>query len=117
MKVTGRTCTRKVQVFANATGVVPHAGSALLVELADRLGLTDGPSQLMAPTRKRPSAHAPGRVVRDLAVTLAGGGDCLADLGALRDQVAEILSLKGDSYRLQDKDVATRPRPALIDEG
>ena len=30
---------------------------------------------------------------------------------------AEILSLKGDSYRLRDKDVATRPRPALIDEG
>jgi DNA replication protein DnaC len=29
---------------------------------------------------------------------------------------AEILSLKGDSYRLRDKDVATRPRPALIDE-
>ena len=29
---------------------------------------------------------------------------------------AEILNLKGDSYRLRDKDVATRPRPALIDE-
>jgi DNA replication protein DnaC len=28
---------------------------------------------------------------------------------------AEILSLKGDSYRLRDKDVATRPRPALIE--
>src|SRR5690606_38060025 len=30
---------------------------------------------------------------------------------------AEILSLKGDSYRLRDKDVAARPRPALIEEG
>lgn len=30
---------------------------------------------------------------------------------------AEILSLKGDNYRLRDQDVATRPRPALIDEG
>ena len=29
---------------------------------------------------------------------------------------AGILSLKGDSYRLRDKDVATRSRPALIDE-
>jgi DNA replication protein DnaC len=29
---------------------------------------------------------------------------------------AEIISLKGDSYRLRDKDVATRARPALIDE-
>ena len=29
---------------------------------------------------------------------------------------AEILSLKGDSYRLRDKEIATRPRPALIDQ-
>ncbi len=67
--------------------MVSHAGSALLVELADRLGLTGGLSAAMAPTRQRPSAHDPGRVVRDLAVMLADGGDCLADLGALRDQV------------------------------
>lgn len=26
---------------------------------------------------------------------------------------AEIVSLKGDSYRLRDKDLATRPRPVL----
>jgi DNA replication protein DnaC len=30
---------------------------------------------------------------------------------------AEILSLKGDSYRLKDKDVSARVRPALVDEG
>ena len=40
----------------------------------------------MAPTRQRRSAHDPGVVLRDLAVMLADGGDCLADLGALRDQ-------------------------------
>ncbi len=87
MKVTRRTCKKKVQVVADATGVVSHAGSVLLTELADRLGLTDGLSVAMAPTRERPSAHDPGRVLRDLAVMLADGGDCLADLGALRDQV------------------------------
>lgn len=36
--------------------------------------------------RERRSRHDPGRVVRDLALTLANGGDCLADLRALRDQ-------------------------------
>lgn len=87
MKVMRRTCTRKVQVRADATGVVSHAGSVLLSELANTLGLSAGLSEAMAPTRMRPSAHDPGRVVRDLAVMLAGGGDCLADLGALRDQV------------------------------
>jgi len=38
--------------------------------------------------RERRSRHDPGRLVRDLAVSLAGGGDCLADLAALRDEPA-----------------------------
>jgi hypothetical protein len=40
----------------------------------------------MVPTRERRSAHDPGVVLRDLAVMLADGGDCLADLGASRNQ-------------------------------
>ena len=37
-----------------------HAGAALLVELADRVGLTAALSEAMAPTRERRSAHDPG---------------------------------------------------------
>jgi len=66
--------------------VVSHAGVALLAELADSLGLTEDMAKAMAPTRQRRSAHDPGEVLRDLAVTLADGGDCLADLAVLRDQ-------------------------------
>lgn len=40
----------------------------------------------MAPTRRRRSAHDPGVVLRDLVMTLADGGQCLCDLGMLRDQ-------------------------------
>ena len=42
MQVTPRTRIESVQVAADATGVVSHAGSAVLVGLADRLGLTAG---------------------------------------------------------------------------
>src|SRR5581483_865309 len=73
---------------ADAAGLVAHAGSALLAELADRLGLTDALTEAMADTRERRSAHGPGRVLRDLALMLADGGDALADLGALREQLA-----------------------------
>jgi Transposase DDE domain group 1 len=76
----------KLVVTADGTGQVGHAGSALLVGAADRLGLTRALSAAMAPTRERASAHDPGVVLRDLAVMLADGGDCLSDLGALRDQ-------------------------------
>jgi len=86
LKVTRRTRTKSVQVLADATGLVSHAGSALLCGLADRLGLTAGLSNALADTRLRRSAHDPGRVLRDLALMLADGGDCLSDLGALRDQ-------------------------------
>lgn len=87
MKVTCRSRKSKLQVVADATGVVSHSGSALLVELADRLGLTQALGDAMADTRERRSAHEPGAVLRDLALMLADGGDCLSDLGALRDQV------------------------------
>jgi hypothetical protein len=86
LKVTCPTRKSSVQVVADATGLVSHAGSALLVGLADRLGLTAGLSRALADTKVRRSAHDRGRVLRDLAVMLADGGDCLHDLGAIRDQ-------------------------------
>ncbi|MGI8756285.1 MAG: transposase [Acidimicrobiales bacterium] len=75
-----------LRVTADGTGVVGHAGSALLAGTADRIGLTRALSKAMKPIRQRASAHDPGVVLRDLAVMLADGGDCLADLGALRNQ-------------------------------
>jgi hypothetical protein len=68
--------------------VVSHAGAALLAEAADRLGLTGALSGGLAGMRQRRGGHDPGRVVRDLAVMLADGGDCLSDLRAVRDQQA-----------------------------
>jgi hypothetical protein len=87
----------KLIVTADGTGQVGHAGSALLVGAADRLGLTRALSAAMAPTRQRASAHDPGHVLRDLAVMLADGGDCLADLGALRDQADLFGAVASDS--------------------
>ena len=86
MKVQRRGRFEKVEVTADGKGLASHAGSALLVAVADKVGLTDALSEALAPTRERRSAHDPGEVVRDLCVMLADGGDCLADLGALRDQ-------------------------------
>ena len=60
MQVTRSNRKRSVSVVADDTCVVSHAGSGLLVELADRLGLTAGLSGAMADTRSRRSAHDPG---------------------------------------------------------
>jgi hypothetical protein len=75
-----------VEVTADGEGLVSHAGVGLLVELADRVGLTDAMSAALADTRERRSAHDPGRVLRDVAVMLADGGDCVTDMDAYRGQ-------------------------------
>ncbi len=75
-----------VEVTADGEGLLSHAGAALLVELSDRAGLTGALSQALAATRERRSAHDPGRVLRDVAVMLADGGDCVTDADAYRGQ-------------------------------
>ena len=75
-----------VEVTADGEGLVSHAGVALLVGLSDRVGLTVALSQALAGTRERRSAHDPGRVLRDVAVMLADGGDCVTDIDAYRGQ-------------------------------
>jgi hypothetical protein len=86
LKVTrdGRSFT--VDVVADGDGLVSHAGTALLGQVADKSGLTRALSRELAGLKRRQSGHDQGRVIRDLAVMLADGGDCLADLGALGDQ-------------------------------
>jgi len=76
----------RVRVTADGTGVAGHAGTRLLADLADGVGLTEALSAAMARTRKRRSKPDPGRVLVDLAVTLADGGDSLSDIKVLREQ-------------------------------
>ncbi len=84
MNATG--AARRVTVTGDGKGVAGHAGALLIAELADRVGLTAGLSAAMAHTRQRRSGHDPGVVLTHLAVSLADGGDCLADVAVLRNQ-------------------------------
>ena len=77
-----------VEVTADGAGLVSHAGSALLGQVADKLGLTRALSRRLAGIKRRRRGHDPGSVIRDLAVMLADGGECVSDLGAVREQEA-----------------------------
>jgi Transposase DDE domain group 1 len=83
LRVQATNSSSRVEVTTDGAGVVGHAGAALLRELADRLGLTKALGWHRAGGRRR---HLEGAVLRDLAVMLADGGDCLSDLAVLRDQ-------------------------------
>ncbi len=90
-----KTTGKSIEVTSDAEGLTSRSGAYLLTELADRLGLTSALSSAMAPTRSRRSAHDPGAVIRDLATSIADGGDCVSDLGVLagqRDLFGEVAS-------------------------
>ena len=99
-----------VEVTSDGAGLVSRAGTALLGRVADKLGLTKALSRRLAAIKRRRRGHDPGRVIRDLAVMLADGGECVSDLGAVRDQEALFGPVASDStaFRVIDR-IASEP--------
>ena len=58
----------------------------MLLEAAALSGLAGELSRALSPWRPARSVHDPGKTVLDLAVTIALGGDCLADAAVVRAQ-------------------------------
>jgi hypothetical protein len=74
----------RLNVDTAAVGAVGQAGGVLLTQTLTVTGLGAGLSKALALWRKPLAVHDPAKVVCDLAVTLALGGDCLADIALLR---------------------------------
>ncbi|MDP9444745.1 MAG: transposase [Actinomycetota bacterium] len=72
-------------VTTDGTGVVSHAGTVLLGELADRIGLTAALSEATDGLRERRAGHDPGRVLVDVAVAIADGARTISDVQVLAD--------------------------------
>ncbi|ABW11841.1 transposase IS4 family protein [Parafrankia sp. EAN1pec] len=77
-----------VRIDAAGRGVVSAAGSVLLTETVRVSGLGRLLSDALAPWRSPLATHDPAKVLTDLAVALALGGDCLADITLLRAEPA-----------------------------
>ncbi|MEV4582294.1 IS1380 family transposase [Nonomuraea jabiensis] len=77
---------RKITAFADDRGLVSHAGGLLLLQTLRVTGLDKAMSQGLERWRPGRAIHDPAKIVTDLALTLALGGDCLADIAMLRSQ-------------------------------
>jgi hypothetical protein len=77
---------RKITVSADGSGLVSHAGGLLLLRTLQLTALDKTLSQHLERWRPARAIHDPGKVITDLALTLALGGDCLADIAMLRSQ-------------------------------
>jgi hypothetical protein len=64
--------------------IVSQAGGLVLTETVRTVGLDRALSRELARWRLPLAVHDPGKVVADLAVALALGGDCLADIALVR---------------------------------
>ncbi len=77
---------RRVKVSADGRGVVSHAGTALLRELAGGTGLAGAVTGALLDTYRGFPLHLPGQVFADLAVAIADGAGAVSGIGVLRDR-------------------------------
>jgi len=91
-------------VTADGAGVVSHAGSRLLADLADATTLTRELAAALDGVRGPRPRHDPGRVLVDLAVSIADGAETISDIAVLADQPALFGPVASDStcWRLLD---------------
>ncbi|CAL9597841.1 IS1380 family transposase ISStsp3 [Streptomyces sp. enrichment culture] len=78
----------RVRTEGSGRAVVSQAGSVLLVETVRKSGLDQAVSAALSPWRKPRAVHDPAKVLLDVALAVALGGDCLADVGVLRAEPA-----------------------------
>jgi hypothetical protein len=66
--------------------LICSAGAVLLVQAARECGLDRWLGKRLAVWRLPLAIHDPGKIVMDLAVAVALGGDCVADIAVVRAQ-------------------------------
>ena len=92
------TTTRpRVTATTDGEGVVSHAGSRLLADVADRTTLTVELGEALAVLRRPRARHDPGRVLVDMAVAVADGATTISDIAVLADQAELFGSVASDS--------------------
>src|SRR6185436_5437835 len=100
----------RVQVDTRACAAVGQAGGVLLVETIRTSGIDAEMSAALRRWRKPLAVHDPGKIVLDLAMSMAVGGDCLADVNLLRAEAAVYGSVASDP-------TVSRLVDALADDG
>jgi len=80
------TSTNRVSVEPGGKGVVAHIGLHALGSLADALGLGSALTSRIEPASQRAPRHDRGKVLVQMALVLAGGGESCADVEHLRAQ-------------------------------
>lgn len=86
-----------LKVDAAGGGVVSNAGAMLLVAAMTGTGLDRALSSALGRWRRPTAVHDPGKIIGDLVIAVALGGDCLADVAVVRGEPAVFGLVASDS--------------------
>jgi hypothetical protein len=104
----------RVRVDTSDVPAVGQAGGVLLTDTVATAGLDAALSGALGPWRKPLAIHDPGKVVLDLALTLALGGDCLADIAMLRAEPGVYGRVASDPTVSRTIDALAADAPAAL---
>src|SRR5271155_5920329 len=104
------TSTSRVCVESGGTGVAAHVGLHALGSFADQVGLGASLSRRIERSGERQPLHDRGKVLVQMALVLAGGGESCADIEHLRVQDTLFGSVPSDTtvFRTFHELTATR---------
>src|SRR5699024_5113808 len=103
-----------VDVDTASVPAVGQAGGVLLTETVAAAGLARELSAALAPWRKPLAIHDPAKVVLDLALSLALGGDTLSDVAMLRAEPQLYGAVASDPTVSRTIDTLARDRHAAL---
>ena len=104
----------RVRVDTAGVPAVGQAGGVLLIDTVAAACLDAALSAALAAWRKPLAVHDPGKVVLDLAVSLALGGDCLADIALLRAEPGVYGRVASDPTVSRTLDALAADAPAAL---
>jgi hypothetical protein len=104
----------RLSVDTTTSGAVAQAGGVLLTETVAATGIGQELSNELARWRKPLAVHDPAKVITDLAVTLALGGDCLADIALLRGEPGVYGLVASDATVSRTIDALAADAPAAL---
>jgi hypothetical protein len=104
----------RVHVDTSGVPAVGQAGGVLLCGTVAAAGLDTALSAALSPWRRPLAIHDPGKVVLDLALMLALGGDCLADIGLLRAEPGVYGRVASDPTVSRTVDALAADAPAAL---
>lgn len=104
----------RVHTDTTGSAAVGQAGGVLLTETVRASGIGEFLTAGLAPWRMPSAVHDPAKVILDLALTLALGGDCLADIAVLRAEPRVYGQVASDPTVSRTIDALASDAPAVL---